>query len=60
MNLDVQVKALEKQKVVLKEELKVLQIKQAQILKIKQLTDDIAKLKSSIHKIKQDEIKLKD
>ncbi len=48
MDLDKQVKTLEEQKIVLEKELKALKIKQAMILKIKQLTDDISKLNSNI------------
>ena len=48
MDLDKQVNTLEEQKIVLEKELKALKIKQAMILKMKQLTDDISKLNSNI------------
>ena len=55
MDLNKQVKTLEEQNVVLEEELKQLKIKQAEMLKIKQLNEDISKLNSDI-KFIQDEV----
>ena len=48
MDLDKQIKELEAQKQVLEITLKELKIKEAQVLKIKQLKDDISKLNSDI------------
>ncbi len=54
MDLDEQVKILEEQKVVLEKELKELKIKQAMMLKIKQLKGNVSKLNLDIKTIQEE------
>ena len=60
MDLNEKVKTLEEQKGVLEEKLKALKIKQAQMLKIEQLTINISKLKSDIKTIQDEVIKVEE
>jgi hypothetical protein len=52
MELEETIKTLEAEKVTLTKKLKTLKLKETQVLKIKQLKDDIAKLNSDIKSVK--------